>query len=165
MPTMTEKDQLLSVLEGEAQTTLKIMRAYPASRMDFKPAEKSSSAAKLMWTFVLELQVAQDALNGAIDFSRTARPHAESHAEILSAYEAEVKRAVARVRAATEAEATRMVTVPVGPGKMGEVPARQFLWMMVMDSIHHRGQLSVYLRLVGAKVPSIYGPTADEPWM
>jgi len=39
------------------------------------------------------------------------------------------------------------------------------LWSVLMDQVHHRGQLSVYLRLVGAKVPSIYGPTADETWM
>ena len=165
MPTMTEKDQFLATLERESQTTLKLMRAYPANRMDFKPAEKSSDAAKLMWTFVLELQVAQDALSGAVDFSRTSRPHPTSHAEILKLYEAEVRNALAKVRAATEEQATQMVTVPVGPGQMGQVPTKDFLWMMVMDSVHHRGQLSVYLRMVGAKVPSIYGPTADEPWM
>jgi uncharacterized damage-inducible protein DinB len=37
--------------------------------------------------------------------------------------------------------------------------------MMLMDSVHHRGQFSVYLRMADGKVPSIYGPTADEPWM
>jgi uncharacterized damage-inducible protein DinB len=40
-----------------------------------------------------------------------------------------------------------------------------FLWLMLMDSIHHRGQLSVYIRPAGGKVPSIYGPSGDEPWM
>jgi uncharacterized damage-inducible protein DinB len=38
-------------------------------------------------------------------------------------------------------------------------------WLAVMDAVHHRGQMSVYIRLAGGKVPSIYGPTADEPWM
>jgi uncharacterized damage-inducible protein DinB len=39
------------------------------------------------------------------------------------------------------------------------------LWTGVMDTVHHRGQFSVYLRMAGGKVPSIYGPSADEPWM
>ena len=44
-------------------------------------------------------------------------------------------------------------------------PAFDVLWGILMDSIHHRGQFSVYLRMAGGKVPSIYGPSADEPWM
>jgi uncharacterized damage-inducible protein DinB len=58
-----------------------------------------------------------------------------------------------------------MVQVPVGPGKMGEFRAMDVVWMALMDQVHHRGQFSVYLRLAGGKVPSIYGPSADEPWM
>ena len=48
---------------------------------------------------------------------------------------------------------------------MADVPKMQFLWMLLSDQIHHRGQLSVYLRMADAKVPSIYGPSLDEPWM
>lgn len=165
MPTMTEKDQFVATLERESHTTLQVMKAFPAGRMDFKPAEKSSDAAKLMWTFVLELGAMQGALDGAIDFSKLAAPHPASHADIVAVYEAEVAKALARVRAATDAELARMITIPVGPKQMGEVPAQAFAWMMLMDSVHHRGQLSVYIRMVGAKLPSIYGPTADEPWM
>lgn len=165
MATMTEKDQFLATLERESQTTLKIMKAYPANRMDFQPAEKSSNAAKLMWTFVLEMGASQGALDGAIDFSRMGQPHPASHAEIVSAYESELAKLLAKLRSASDAQLGRAITIPVGPKQMGEVPAQAFLWMMLMDSVHHRGQLSVYLRMVGAKVPSIYGPTADEPWM
>jgi uncharacterized damage-inducible protein DinB len=48
---------------------------------------------------------------------------------------------------------------------MGELRVMDVLWFALMDQIHHRGQFSVYMRLTGAKVPSIYGPTADESWM
>jgi uncharacterized damage-inducible protein DinB len=47
---------------------------------------------------------------------------------------------------------------------MGDVPKVAFLWFILHDQIHHRGQFSVYLRIAGGKVPSIYGPSADEPW-
>jgi uncharacterized damage-inducible protein DinB len=43
------------------------------------------------------------------------------------------------------------------------IPLVQACWFELFDHIHHRGQFSVYLRLAGARVPSIYGPTADEP--
>ena len=46
-----------------------------------------------------------------------------------------------------------------------EQPAGAFLWFILFDAIHHRGQLSAYLRPMGGKVPSIYGPSADEPSM
>jgi uncharacterized damage-inducible protein DinB len=52
----------------------------------------------------------------------------------------------------------------VGPGQVADVPVADMLWIMLLDAVHHRGQLSVYLRMAGGKVPSIYGPSADEPW-
>jgi uncharacterized damage-inducible protein DinB len=57
------------------------------------------------------------------------------------------------------------VQFPTGPGKMGNYTKQEFLWFLLSDQIHHRGQFSIYLRMAGGKVPSIYGPTADEPWM
>ena len=53
---------------------------------------------------------------------------------------------------------------PVGPGKMGDWKRSDFMWFLLSDHIHHRGQFSVYLRMAGGKVPAIYGPSADEPW-
>ena len=47
---------------------------------------------------------------------------------------------------------------------MGDIPNIQFLWFILHDHIHHRGQFTVYQRMAGGKVPSIYGPSADEPW-
>ena len=51
----------------------------------------------------------------------------------------------------------------VAPKTLGDYPTMEFLWFLLFDHIHHRGQLSVYLRMVG-KVPSIYGPSGDQPW-
>jgi DinB family protein len=49
----------------------------------------------------------------------------------------------------------------VAPKTLGDYPTMEFLWFLLFDHIHHRGQLSVYLRMVG-KVPSIYGPSGDQ---
>jgi uncharacterized damage-inducible protein DinB len=58
------------------------------------------------------------------------------------------------------------IVMLVGPGG-ATAPIRRAdaLWMMLFDTVHHRGQFSVYLRAAGGKVPSIYGPSGDEPWM
>jgi uncharacterized damage-inducible protein DinB len=65
----------------------------------------------------------------------------------------------------SEADYNSMIKFPVGPKQMGDFRKADVLWMMMMDAIHHRGQFSVYVRMAGGKVPSIYGPSADEPWM
>jgi uncharacterized damage-inducible protein DinB len=56
------------------------------------------------------------------------------------------------------------ITVPAGKGVTADVRKLDFLWLMLNDQIHHRGQLSVYTRMAGGKVPSMYGPSGDEPW-
>jgi uncharacterized damage-inducible protein DinB len=56
------------------------------------------------------------------------------------------------------------VRMPVGPRRSSPMRRGNALWLMLNDSIHHRGQLTVYLRMAGGRVPSIYGPSADEPW-
>lgn len=53
----------------------------------------------------------------------------------------------------------------VGDQLIMEGPRQQLAWMMLLDSVHHRGQLSTYLRPMGSKVPSMYGPSADEEMM
>jgi uncharacterized damage-inducible protein DinB len=86
--------------------------------------------------------------------------------EVVSAFEKARRETVANVAKASDEELNRTMQFPVGPGgKMGDVRRQDVLWMTLMDQVHHRGQLSVYLRMAGAKVPSIYGPSADEPWM
>ena len=73
--------------------------------------------------------------------------------------------AVSKVKELSTEALDGQTTFPSGPGQMGQFRIMDLLWTPLLDMIHHRGQLSVYLRIVGAKVPSIYGPTADEPWM
>jgi uncharacterized damage-inducible protein DinB len=66
------------------------------------------------------------------------------------------------LREGTPLEGT--VTFYVAKGVLGDMTVSDFAWFMLFDQIHHRGQLAVYVRMAGGKVPSIYGPSADEPW-
>jgi uncharacterized damage-inducible protein DinB len=85
--------------------------------------------------------------------------------EIVAAAEREHRELVGKVQAADDRLLAKSMQIPVGPKQMGEIPAINALWMgVVMHIAHHRGQLSVHLRMMDAKVPSIYGPSLDEPW-
>lgn len=162
---VTEKDMFLQTFERECQITTKILKAFPANKADFKPAEKSRTAKELGWTFVMEQGIADMALKGKIDFSQPMPKPPVTYAEVIGAFENACKETIAKVSKASDETLNKMVQFPIGPGKMGDFRALDVLWTSLMDQVHHRGQFSVYLRMVGAKVPSIYGPTADETWM
>jgi uncharacterized damage-inducible protein DinB len=162
---MTEKEMFLASCEREFATTMKVLKAYPAAKADLKPHERSKSAKDLAWAFVAEQDVGiSGALSGAIDFSKLPAPP-DTLAEVIAVFEKGHKGVMAKVSQAPEAALNKTVKFPVGPGKMGDLRVMDVMWGMLNDQIHHRGQLSVYLRMAGGKVPSIYGPSADEPWM
>ncbi len=163
--TMSEKEMFMQSFQREIQTTLKLLRAYPAGKAEMKPAEKSRSARELAWVFVTEQGVVDMAISGKIDFSKPSPQPPSNYNEIITAVEKASKDTVAKVSKLTDDQLNKIVQFPIGPGKMGDFRVADVLWTTVQDQIHHRGQFSVYLRLAGAKVPSIYGPTADETWM
>jgi uncharacterized damage-inducible protein DinB len=161
---MTEKDQLLSTMERELPTTLKVLKAYPAAKGDLRPHERSRTAKDLAWTFVAEGMFADGAIAGAIDLSQATPPAPASMGEVITTYEKSQRALMEKIRKTPDDELNKKMKLPTGPNQMGEMRRIDLLWTTVMDCVHHRGQFSVYLRMAGGKVPSIYGPTADEPW-
>jgi uncharacterized damage-inducible protein DinB len=162
---MTEKEMFLQTKEREFQTTMKILKAFPVERLEYRPHEKSSSAKKLAWTFAMEEGIIEMASKGKIDFSAPMPSPPDTMAEILAGCEQAHKKSLGIVKNISDDDFNSTIQFPVGPGKMAPFRKADVCWTTLMDAVHHRGQMSVYLRLVGAKVPSIYGPTADEPWM
>ena len=162
---MTEKEMFLNNWQREFGTTMKILKAMPAEKAAFKPAaDKARSAKEIATVFIQELGVVDGVVKGKIDFGGPM-PTFATYGDVLKAFESKHKEMVSKVQAMSESDWDTKVTAPVGPKQMGEVRRADMLWLMLSDSIHHRGQFSIYLRLVGAKVPSIYGPSGDEPWM
>jgi uncharacterized damage-inducible protein DinB len=161
---MTEKEMFLTTWEREFQTTAKVLKAMPQDKIDLKPSEKSKTAKDLAWMFVAEEGVLIDGVcKGTIDFA--GLPAAPSTmTEIIATYEKNHNAYVNKVKRLTDEEWNSTMQWMIAPKQMGQVRRADVLWLAVMDSVHHRGQFSVYLRIAGAKVPSIYGPTADEPW-
>jgi len=162
---LSEKDMFLTGLEREVHTTLKVLKSYPNEKLDWRPHEKSRSARDLAWVFASEMGIIGMAIDGKIDFSQPFPKAPSSMKEIVAGLENNFKTISERVRKMSDADFNSSIKFPVGPGKMGEFRKADVMWFTTMDHVHHRGQFSVYLRMAGAKVPSIYGPSADEPWM
>lgn len=162
---MTEKEQYLTTFEKEYPVTLNVLRAFPETKSDLKPHERSKSAKDLAWNFLFESFAGVQGMNGEFPFPPKGLPgQPATWAGVVSEVEGAFKSLGEKVRKTSDADLNKTVKFFVGPKQMGDVRRMDLLWFLLMDMIHHRGQMSVYLRMAGGKVPSIYGPSGDEPW-
>ena len=162
-PLDAERARLIETFARETATTLRVVRAFPPDALESRPHPRSMTARELMWLFTMELTVCVRALMGAEKlFDGQAAP--DTLDAIATAFDKARGELLALLRSCDDDDLAGTVSFPVAPGKLADWPRTDFLWLMLHDQIHHRGQLSVYLRMAGGRLPSIYGPTADEPW-
>lgn len=165
MPTTTlsELDAYRASFAQEGEITRRVLRALPAAQADARPTPSSQSTREIAWTIVLTMMVVDPILAG--ELTPTGLPPAPANwNEILDAFDQTLTATMGKLARLSESDLAGVVRMPVGPGKMGEVRRGDALRMFLHDQIHHRGQLSVHLRMTGEKVPSIYGPSGDERW-
>lgn len=168
MGNTTPKQQFLGAYDREHATTMRVLRAYPTDKLDLRPHPKCKTAREVGWVFALERGLGTMVFNN--EFATRApsgnmpKPP-ESWDELLGAVEKAHKDFGHLVRSAPDEKLSETVKFFTGPKMLSDVPRIDFLWFMLSDEIHHRGQFSIYLRMADGKVPSIYGPSADEPWM
>ena len=156
--------QLLAVFERETAITRKVLSVYPADQAELRPHPRSRSARELAWMFTTELGLVNLVLQPDFRMPAAPPPAPDAWAEVLSAFEQTRTQVLESLRRARDEDLSAMVPFMTGPKQMGEMSRAQIAWFLLHDQIHHRGQLTVYLRLAGGKVPSIYGPSGDEPW-
>jgi hypothetical protein len=161
----SERQRFLEAWEREAAVTLKVLRAYPAAKADVKPHPKARNAKDLAWTFVFEGFGASQCVDGDFKFPPPDMPPKPGTWEgVVQECERAFRWMADKVRKADEPFLNTTVKAVTGPKQLSDVRRLDFLWQTLMDMIHHRGQFTVYLRMADGKVPSIYGPSADEPW-
>ena len=160
------RDHLLETVEREHATTMRVLRAYPNDHWELRPHAMCKTARELAFVFVMEKVAMQTVMTTGFDFSKppTFPPAPESADTILMALEENQAKTEKLLRALNDEDLGKPVQFFVGPGQIGDLPLFDVLWKMTCDQIHHRGQFSIYLRMAGGKVPSIYGPSAVEPW-
>jgi uncharacterized damage-inducible protein DinB len=151
--------EYLNERRREYQTTLRVLQSYPEDQRHLKPSEKSRTAAELVRTFVMEERVLTSLVkNGVADPSLWATDMPDSMAKSIELWQETVATNDGLLAKLSSEDWAKVVNF-YGM----QIPTVQACWFELFDHIHHRGQFSIYLRLAGARVPSIYGPTADEP--
>ena len=160
----TPRRQFLDVLKREHATTRRVIDAFPADQFDFKPHPRSNSAKQLLWTFAIEERLILLALKNELKLGGGSPQAPATWSECYDAFLQTHAELVNALESASDGDLAGTVKFFTGPVTLGDYPKSEFMWFMLSDQIHHRGQMSVYLRMAGGKVPSIYGPSADEPW-
>jgi uncharacterized damage-inducible protein DinB len=146
--------------EIENNLTRNILKAIPPDKLDYRPHERSPSTGQIAWTIVRGLYVRVDtASQYASDVIRDPHP---GLAEMLDRFEDTSRRHTAQLESFPAEKWARVGQLRVGDRIAPEGLAGDIVWLFHFDEIHHRGQLSTYLRPMGAKVPSIYGASGDS---
>lgn len=164
---MAITEALLPEYDHEMGTTRRLLERVPEAEFGWKPHEKSMSLGELSAHLANLPHWAELILGGtSLDLAtlpQTRRAVPASRAELLEEFDAKARAARAALASKTDAELTVPWTLASGGHEVFTMPRISALRSFVIShSIHHRGQLSVYLRLKNVPVPPIYGPTADE---
>jgi uncharacterized damage-inducible protein DinB len=154
------REASLRSIKAEQATTQRVIEAIPADKGEFKLEEIGKSAIDLAWHIVgAEHKFLDCVVTGAFDFSPAPRPSHLGTAAAIAAWYAETSaRDQERVAGASADDLVRIVDFR----GIFKAPAVTFLETGLHHSIHHRGQLSTYLRPMGGKVPAIYGESYDS---
>lgn len=152
-------DFTLPTLKQETATTAKVIASTPNAKLDYRPSERCMTAAELMWHIAsADVMFLEGILSGTFGKGPEKPDNVKSPEQISAWYKERMSAAIEKLSAYTPEEAARILDL------FGflHVPAAGVVTFAVSHSIHHRGQLSSYIRPMGGKVPSIYGPSADE---
>jgi uncharacterized damage-inducible protein DinB len=165
---MKLKEFLLAEIEREIDRSRRALEQVPAGKYDWKPHEKSMIFGYLanmvatipMW---ITMQINQDELDLApVDGGKIEQKRLDTGEELMQALD----KAAADARSAFENTTDEYLQTNWRLLARGQVVMEAPRYEMIQDTInhwaHHRGQMTVYLRLMGAKVPAIYGPSADD---
>ena len=165
---MAIKDALLPEYDHEMGTTRRLLDRAPDAQFGWKPHERSMTLGGLT-AHLANIPTWAAAILGppVMDLSTIppeSRPQpAADRAELLARFDKNVAAAREKLAGTTDAEMLSPWTLKQGDQEIFTMPRVAALRSFVMNhSVHHRGQLSVYLRLTNIPLPSMYGPTADE---
>ena len=159
-------DPILDELTREAESTRRILERVPTEKMSWRPHEKSKSVGDLAWHIAsLPGRISAMAQQpGSADPTKFPSGPAPADARaIADAFTKNVEDARAALGKLSDADLAAHFEMAIGEKKLFSRTKLHFLRTVMLNHMyHHRGQLSVYLRLLGVPVPPIYGPTADE---
>jgi len=150
----------LPSVKNEYRTTSAIIAAIPTSNADYRPDPQARSAAEIAWhVAAAEHRFYGGIVSGAFDFNNIPRPEGGITPEnILKFYSESFAKNFDNLTRLTPEQATKIIDFR----GMFQFPAVAYLDFCIKHTVHHRGQLSTYLRAMGGKVPAIYGESYDS---
>ena len=153
------QDVLLGTLKNESRTTKKVLEAVPADKCDYRPDPVSKTANELVRHIAAaEMRFLETTINAEFSTAGGLPDSVKTPAEVAAWYSETFARNFEKL---TQLKGEHLVKITDFRGVL-KMPAVAFLQLGLSHSIHHRGQLSSYLRCMGAKVPSIYGESYDD---
>jgi uncharacterized damage-inducible protein DinB len=156
-----EKSLFLKFWEKEAPATRKVISRIPEGRSDYRADPKARNAREIAWLIVREEIILGDGLEkGLLEWVDVPTP--ASVKEIVDTYDRHHDEVTRRMHRLDAARWEQPIPFMFGGQEVMKASGYENAWGFFFDLIHHRGQLSTYLRPMGAKVPAIYGPSADE---
>ncbi|MGE0354053.1 MAG: DinB family protein [Gemmatimonadales bacterium] len=162
---MATVNEFLDELEREAHATRRVLENVPPDQLAWKPHEKSMSLGRLaMHVARLPEAILELSMQPVFDVTTPIpMPEATGLPELLDAFEQSLARARTLLGGMTDAELKQPWRAVAGDQVVMDVPRGAMLRSILLNHwYHHRGQLTVYLRQTGARVPATYGNSADE---
>ena len=158
---MDEKTLLLKFWDKEAPATRKVISRIPQDRSDYRADPKARNAREIAWVIVREeILLAEGLEKGVLEWVELPTP--ATVAEILQTYDRHHEDITKRLHGLSADQWERQIPFMFQGQEAMKETGYEYGWGFLFDQIHHRGQLSIYLRPMGSTVPSIYGPSADE---
>jgi uncharacterized damage-inducible protein DinB len=161
---MSLAESLLMEFDQEAQTTKRVLERVPDDKLTWKPHPTSFSLGQLAQHIASGPgQIAAAVVPDTFEFPNSPRPEAKSRQEVLETFSKSMASARATLKSMDDARLLSDWTLTKNGKVLMSAPRIGFLRSILMNhTYHHRGQLSVYLRMLEVPVPSIYGPSGDE---
>lgn len=159
---MTARELFTETVKDEIPRFERALGAVPTDRLDYRPHERSRSAKELLAVLTDESATFTVFLTtGEIDFGALPSGGHTRVQDFVGGLTRSLKAAEAKAGSMSDAEWDLPARMLVGGKVEWETTRGQMAWSLLLDLIHHRGQLSVYLRPMGGRVPAIYGPSGD----
>ena len=159
----TEKEYFLGLVSGETAAFVRVFEALPADKLDWKPDPKASSAAERAGQIAGEGASLPAILEkGVFDFDPDMKMPVMTPAQMADTFKKGMEQAKTIAQGMTDADWDSPAAMTMKGKEVWKSTKGEMALGFMLDLIHHRGQLSVYIRPMGGKVPSIYGPSADS---
>jgi uncharacterized damage-inducible protein DinB len=157
---MTNREFFISCWKNEGPNTAGVIKALPEDKLNYKPSEKSRTARQLVEHLLGHNKGLNElADSGKITFENSTFGKIDDAVSQFNLTNEDLEKKLQNMDDKTWEE--KIIPFILDGKLLWEAPCSDMCWGFLFDRIHHRGQLSTYIRPMGGKNPSIYGPTAD----